>query len=64
MRAAVEGSGVRVDRRGEFRERRYLPARDRKGVLHITNAPVDPAAKLDVRQPPPARAPTVVGNQP
>jgi len=38
--------------------------RDRKGVLHITNAPVDPGSKLVVREPPSVRAPTVVANKP
>jgi soluble lytic murein transglycosylase-like protein len=38
--------------------------RDRKGVLHITNAPVDPGNKLAVREPPAVRPAAVVGNKP
>jgi soluble lytic murein transglycosylase-like protein len=36
--------------------------RDRSGVLHITNAPVDPASKLVVREPPRVAPPKVVGS--
>ena len=66
MRAAVGGAvvlGLIAGAAGPASAEIFL-LRDRKGVLHITNAPVDPAVKLDVREPPPARAPTVVGNQP
>jgi len=35
--------------------------RDRKGVLHITNAPVDPGSQLVVRRPPRGGRPPVLG---
>jgi hypothetical protein len=34
--------------------------RDRRGVLHITNAPVDPGMQLPVRPPPPVARPNVL----
>src|SRR5262245_56069815 len=34
--------------------------RDRRGVLHITNAPVDPGLQLAIRTPPPAPRPNVL----
>jgi soluble lytic murein transglycosylase-like protein len=38
--------------------------RDRKGVLHITNAPVDPASRLVLRQPPRVIRPAVLSLKP
>src|SRR5262249_59809524 len=38
--------------------------RDRQGVLHLTNAPVDPGSKLVIRQPPRVPFPRVLTLEP
>ena len=38
--------------------------RDRQGVLHLTNAPVDPGSKLVIRQPPKVPFPRVLTLEP
>ncbi len=63
MRAAVGGAvvlglvaGAAIPAAADI----YLK-RDGRGVLHITNAPIDPGSALRVREPPPVARPQVVG---
>jgi soluble lytic murein transglycosylase-like protein len=66
MRAAVGGAvvlGLLAGLVGPADAEIFL-VRDRKGVLHITNAPVDPGSQLVVREPPAVRPAAVVRPQP
>jgi soluble lytic murein transglycosylase-like protein len=66
MRAAVGGAvvlGLLAGLVGPADAEIFL-VRDRKGVLHITNEPVDPGSQLVVREPPTVRPAAVVGQQP